>query len=570
MNTFDQNKEESEFESGANESSSATDIANKTVRSLREICEECLKVSFYEDSKIEIRSLCKNKFPELGRTIGNDEHIDRVIEIILSFFEKNNKFDELWDVLRDKREKQCEKFQEEWERAKNKNAEDSSARFHEDQNAEIFKQQSSQDKNEDQNIASWFFNKLDRNQQSMVMTTALFQGVEKNIFNELVADVQGCLYPIGIHENVSKEGHPYEEEQEKSEDENKDQKIDTQPKLDDEQEQFDLAKIKIVSSYRYKEYGKTDVDIIIFEKQGYRKDVLQLLRHNISSKKKDIFYLIYMLGNDESWEKRSCARNAVAALSETDNFNELVEGIIKKWANSNDAFAQKTTAESLSAILREGRHEQEIFKLLNSWINKNNRRLVITRLLVYFFIADKFPEESMKAIESAVYSNPDHLPVKLNDIAVKIYNNERKIFISYVRNWTGCDSDALRQLAGAWFLRLVRLKDAAADQSSEKQTVEIISALWKDSQLDAAAKVREWAEETLSAFENDEQELFAVGQKLFHQLYPNCRKKLDYYLPKWQGYREYAQKKAAERRKGSVAQRSGKQANFFMLMPEEA
>jgi hypothetical protein len=537
--------------------------------SSRDICYKCLTESFSEESKIDLLNQIKNKFSrETSILFSKEQRIDVIIYNIIDKCYEHADFDSFWSIIEGIRSNRWRIFFKQWEDAYKKEQEDGNAKSYKENKEEILKHQTPAS-GEDKDVSSWFFNTntLNCSQQSMVITTALFQGVEKNKFNDLVLGIQKCLFPAVVYKQILQKNPPSEGQ---SEDDNENKDVEVSPELEDEQEHFKAAKIKIVSSGIYKEYGKTNVDIVIFDKQEYRNEVLKLLRFNISIKKKEIFNYICNLGTYENREERSCAVNAVAALTETDNFNELVEGIIKEWANSSNTFAQKSAAESLAAVLIERRNEKEIFNLLNSWINKNNGKLVAARLLTYFFIADLFPEEAMKAIESAVYSDPDHLSMKLKDIAVKVYNNEKKIFISYVRNWTGGDSDALRQLAGAWFLRFVRLKDAAADQNSEKQIVEIISALWKDSQFDTAAKVKEWAEETLSAFENGKPELFATGQKLFHQLYPNCRKKLDYYLPKWQGYRDYAQKRAAERGKSSASQRSGKQANFSMLMPKEA
>jgi len=533
-----------------------------------EVCYHFLKESFSEESKTELAMAIKGRFPDLKHRISSSQNIEKIFEDIIVYCDQNNEFDKFWSMAKELRSKKWYSFFKQWEDACRKEQDDRNAKSYKENKEEILKHQTPAS-GEDKDVPSWFFNTntLNCSQQSMVITTALFQGVEKNKFNNLVLGIQKCLFSADLSKSTLRDNPPSEGQ---SEDENENKDIKVSQKLENEQEQFKAAKIKIVSSTRCKEYGKTNVDTIIFDKQGYEKEVLQLFRFNISSKKKEIFDFICKLGVCENREERSCAVKAVAALTETDNFNELVEGIIKEWANSTNVFAQKSAAESLATVLRERRNEQDIFNLLNSWTNKNNRKLVEARLLTYFFIADLFPEEAMKAIESAVYSDPDHFSMKLKDIAVKVYHNEKKIFISYVRNWTGCDSDALRQRTGAWFLRLVRLKDAAADQNSEKQIVEIISALWKDSRFDTAAKVKEWAEETLSAFENGKPELFATGQKLFHQLYPNCRKKLDYYLPKWQGYRDYAQKRAAERGKSSASQRSGKQANFSMLMPKEA
>lgn len=566
MNIYNDNEnittdfDKKEYEDNNKIASSQGEVADEFILSPREILELCLKKSFYGEHREAIYSLCMNNFPECGQKI---ERVDRVPEIrnmLINYCTAKGIVDQLWSVVKRIRPIWYDEFHPQWEKSLEKEEKEKSAQYRGNEEKEIIGKQLEWN---GENVVKWFFDDLEPVKKSMVMTVALFQGVEKSTFHSLVARVQGILFSVIAHEQLT-ERYYLDEEGEQYKDEKETEGILLYQQLEDEQEQFKAAKIKVVPSYRYGNFGKTEVDVVIFETKEYRKEVLKMLRGNISRKKQEIFSLVYELGTDKSWEKRSCAVSAVRALSETDNFNELVEDIIKKWANDTNTFAQKTTAESLSAILREERHEQEIFKLLNSWINKNNRRLVITRLLVYFFIADKFPQESMKAIESAVYSDENHLPVKISEIAMKVCRSNKKIFVDYICKWIKNDSVVLRQLAGTWFLRSIRLSDVAKEQELREKSSEIIFHLWREIDYEATtSKLKEWAEEALAAEEDD----FENSRSLFRLLYKRCEKELSYYLPRWQKQREGDRARVAKRYGADAVLQTESQRQFLELKP---
>ena len=251
--------------------------------------------------------------------------------------------------------------------------------------------------------------------------------------------------------------------------------------------------------------------------------------------------------------------------------------IIRTWANKTDCFTQQATATALSRILLQGKWKNEILALLNSWIKINNNKFLnTTSILTYYLIADKYPEEALLAIESSLARKEPILSLKLNDIAVKVYRKNLDIFMTYINGWIKDERKILRQQAGMWFLRLIKLKDTAVCQCEQTIIVEIISIIWNDPtmpmrlrmQQNITEKIKAWAEEALVVLGNDEKELFARYQKLFHSLCRDCHKNMTYYLEKWQSYREYKQKKDADREGADRIPSSKEELSFFLLIPQ--
>ncbi|WP_417912455.1 S1 family peptidase [Candidatus Electronema sp. TJ] len=90
-------------------------VNRKPSRSEREICEEYLKESFHEDNKYELISICRNNFPEVGRTISDQHSIDRIIYLFLGYCERRTGFSAFWIAMKTVASSRYEKLYSEWE-----------------------------------------------------------------------------------------------------------------------------------------------------------------------------------------------------------------------------------------------------------------------------------------------------------------------------------------------------------------------------------------------------------------------------------------------------------------------
>ena len=125
---------------------------------------------------------------------------------------------------------------------------------------------------------------------------------------------------------------------------------------------------------------------------------MKLIKNNLYSKQSDLFEFIRSLVDVKSAEKRLFAVKAVIALSETHLFQDLLDRIIKTWAKTKNDYTHQATALTLSGILLQGRLENEILALLNSWLKTDtNRFLNITSIFTYYLISDKYPEQALQA-----------------------------------------------------------------------------------------------------------------------------------------------------------------------------
>lgn len=539
----------------------------KEYKSSRELFEECLKKSFSETGKQEFISIISNKFPELGRKISDHYDIDKLIYYFIDHCILNRQFEIAWSVIKEKRSAGYNEFFPQWNLA-----------VQQEGRAESDYKNRQQKQPEQEDIVDWFFKKIDDPAvQSMVITAALFQGVERKTFNELAQNIHKLIWHS--EQDVPRNEQPsLEEGKENSAQHEKKQVPASPPQLTDELEHLRTARLMFTSDKRNSDYGLTDIEIVTFKFDNYQCDILKLIKNNLYSKQPILFEFIRSLVDDESSEKRLFAVKAVIALSETHLFNDLLDQIIRKWAKEENYSAYQATASVLSGILLRGKMEKEILALLNSWLRIGTSiSLNITSMFTYYLIADKYPEQALQAIEHVSEEKDVIFSRKSLDIAFRVYCRNRSQFISYLYDWITGDRPLLRQQAGRYFFRFIDFDDAVADQMTQEKTIVILSTLWKDRnmpnclemQRDTAGKVREWAEEALSALERDEKEKFLKYQTLFYELYRECAKKLDIYLKKWQEYREYKQQRALERGASSSSLTIAKQINFSLLIPTE-
>ncbi|MCI5192675.1 MAG: hypothetical protein D3915_06050 [Candidatus Electrothrix sp. AU1_5] len=582
---FDENnsiEDEGSFSDNANDES-----IEDSCLSPREICALCLKVSFFGTQKQEFILLIKNRIPEVGSSIEHQDRIYTIFSDILDYYDSRGNFDDFWLLIKEERKKQWENFYPKWEKALKKENDNP----YQQEVKNIVEQQSFQTNTV--KIDDWFFQLNNSVVQSMAITAALFQGVEKNIFNEMVQDVHKRIFPPTPE--VPKNELSSEESKEDSEQQKEEQVPSAPPQLENELNQFQMAGLKFILDKRNSDYGLTDVEVVIFEYNNYQTELLKLIRNNLYSKQPALFEFIGSLADDDSSEKRLFAINAVIALSETHLFQDLLGNIIRNWAKTESYYTHQATALALSGILLQRRLEHEILALLNSWLKTGTSIFLnITSMFTYYLIADKFPDQALIAIAhisekllTALHlSKKDKITFsrKSLDIAFRVYQNDRSTFISYLYKWIKDDRTLLRQQAAMYFFRFIDLDDAVTDQASREKIVVIIFNLWEKSNIpkhlkvqeDTTGRVESWAKEALVAWENDDFDSFESYRKLFHDLYQKykeecqtnktCRvNRLEYHLQRWEKRRIWELKRAEKR-----GVPSSKQSSFDMLRPESA
>ncbi len=525
------------------------------LRSSREILEECLKESFSANSIDDsLYPIIRKVNPYLYSKVSDIRDIDKLFTALIDHCTEKNDFDNLWLGIKEHRPKRYEEFFSKWKKSYNEEKQKK-------QQYNIGKQKKSTEKETD--VSDWFFDTLEYCEQSMVITAALFQGVDIDTFNELNKKVHNLIFP----DVKEKQEHVifFDEFGE-----------DSDPRLKNEQEIFIKTRLKFDIGKRNSHYGLTDVQVVIFEFEEYQMEIIEIIKNKLFSLKVDLLSFIASLGENKNAEKRFFAVNAVLVLSETILFQDVLKHIIGKWANTKNYLTHQATANALSGILFQKRQTEEILALLNSWLKiSNNTFLNITSISTYYLVADQYPQEALHAIEIA--SNKENLLVKSGDIAFRVYRNNKLLFIQHLHIWlVQEDRPMLRQQAAHYFFRFINIDDAV--QNREK-IVAILSILWKNRKIpmrqemqeNTKKKVKAWAEEALSVLEHGKKESFSEYQELFYLLYHECNEKLGYYLPKWQEYKEYNQERASNRigndnlKKYDVRE---EEVNFLILIPK--
>lgn len=166
-----------------------------------EIILDCLKRSFSEQ---EIRELCLTKFEDVHRNLKEIDRLDSITERLVSHCDRRSSVDVLWECIRINRPSKYEEFYPKWQEAMeafgNPNdqfgdvAESTSRQGSPASDDEAKDHVLSRD--DKAAINSWFHNKLDPQERSMVLTVALFQGINRKYMASISDEIRNRLFEM--------------------------------------------------------------------------------------------------------------------------------------------------------------------------------------------------------------------------------------------------------------------------------------------------------------------------------------------------------------------------------------
>lgn len=171
-------------------------------KSPKRIIRDCLEESF---NATNIRSFCLNhteleKIPSHSR---EGDPFDSIIDRLIQYCYENGIDENLWDCIRQDRERQYSKYYPKWKKAKEATHKNHNDQFFDPLEFRI--QQKPITSNEvirdhplsgDDKAAinSWYHNGLNSEEKSMVLTVALFKGINRKHMTTIACEIQHILF----------------------------------------------------------------------------------------------------------------------------------------------------------------------------------------------------------------------------------------------------------------------------------------------------------------------------------------------------------------------------------------
>lgn len=454
-------------------------------------------------------------------------------------------------------------------------------------------------------ITTWFFENLQKEEQSLALTIALFEGMQLNYIFELQSIMGKWL--------LGEENQDYNPAQVIT-DEKKDSaneivfrvingSVEQVGSVSQDEKpsstygdsiSYEKIGIGIVTAKRNSFHGLTDVKTLSFGEGLDSALIIQLLDHpNLIAKGSHLLEIVRNLGISDEAERRLFAVLAVEKLANNQTFADLKVNIIDYWATHEDSRVRQNAARALSLLLEKDDISQEILLLLHHWITlPNNEFLSDVALSTYSIITRSHPYEVLRAVEVAL--DKRDFPLKkfikmfrVIPIIDQVYALYPHVVIEHLYSWLENEHLLRREVAGVLFLSLVRFEDIIDDmddistendtendtKSTSDRVIKIIPKLWNNSIFSEQMtnKLYRWACTSLETIEDVENDIDDSGLQFFFSLHREysgrSRNRLDIAIKKWQRKVRNQQSRTVRLDRKNNAKQTTQFLNFAKLIP---
>lgn len=197
----------------------------------------------------------------------------------------------------------------------------------------------------------------------------------------------------------------------------------------------------LVQGYENVEYRGSPVEIVEFDNPIFQPAVLSYIWHEYDNIREPLLVWLHELGSHRDAEVRTRAAAAIGELSKY-AFRDVLNKVLRPWANSSDNSLQKLAALALSVPIFDSNLAPQVLGLLHSWSTlENNFNLRWTATAAYSgYVGLRFPEIALRdlfAIARTIFtpyiqkisSNPE---VELDDFFAIASSEELLLFSAVV------------------------------------------------------------------------------------------------------------------------------------------
>jgi hypothetical protein len=167
-----------------------------------EVLIECLKESFTSDR--DLRNLCLARFEELHGELKESDRRAEIIGRLVEHCVERSTEHVLWDYIRERRPLRYDEFYSRWEKARKSSSRPFGYYFGSESEQSARQRPSGPDgagggdhvlaREDKAAIARWFHEDLDPEERSMVLTVALFQGINRKHMASISEEIERRLF----------------------------------------------------------------------------------------------------------------------------------------------------------------------------------------------------------------------------------------------------------------------------------------------------------------------------------------------------------------------------------------
>jgi len=227
-----------------------------------------------------------------------------------------------------------------------------------------------------QKVESWFDEHEDPRLRIFMISLAVFSGSKYQTVINASQDLQSILRP------QIENGQTY----------------DSEPLFNKKRSQWlQYVSAHVVQGYENTEFGNSAVELIELDNPAFQPAVLYYVWHEYDQYRERLLKWLHELGSHRDFQVRIRVAAAVGELSKY-AFGDVLDQVLRHWANCDDERLQRLAAISLSIPVFESKIAPQVLSLLHHWSkDKNNYKLRWTAAAAYGgYVGLRFPDIALR------------------------------------------------------------------------------------------------------------------------------------------------------------------------------
>ncbi|MFB2770181.1 HEAT repeat domain-containing protein [Pelatocladus sp. BLCC-F211] len=241
----------------------------------------------------------------------------------------------------------------------------------------------------------------------------------------------------------------------------------------------------LVPGYENTEFGRTPVELVEFKNPTFQPAVISYVWHEYDYLREPLLIWLQELGSHGDSEVRIRAAAAIGELSKY-AFRDVLNQVLRPWANSQNRSLQKLAALALSVPVFESNLAPQVLGLLHSWSTlKNNSNLRWTATSAYGgYVGLRFPDAALRDLFAITSSGEASLFSAVIESIVNLFASGKFLpnqyfnILSALQEWTAQTKITTpNQLGLLIFWRLMR-EDKVRVDVTEINNNHVPTLLW--------------------------------------------------------------------------------------------
>ncbi|GET37822.1 nSTAND3 domain-containing NTPase [Microseira wollei] len=309
-------------------------------------------------------------------------------------------------------------------------------------------------------VESWFDKHSDLNQHMFMITVAVLNGINYQEVINASQNLQSLIKP------------PSDEEKSSVPTSKRSQKL----------KEF---RTHLVQGYQNTEFGLSPVELIELDNPTFQPAILSYVWHEYDQYRERLLKWLHQLGSHRNFEVRIRAAAAVGELSKY-AFGDVLDQVVRPWANCQDRQLQRLAALALSIPVFESNLAPQVLKLLHSWSTlKNNLNLPWTAATAYSgYVGLRFPDIALRDLFAIAQSGEGQLLSAVAEGVASIFNaGFHFTVLNALKAWTEqANTEVTAQFGLLIFWVLIREAKVATDSNKDNWPT-LLWLVWEEKKL---------------------------------------------------------------------------------------